>query len=130
MKPFFSMLLAGMIVATLASTAAVVVAAEKGPGASPLDCAKWKDKTRCAALNRDIQACRDKTDDEWRECMHQPAPAAKFTPPKARDCSKARNKEGCESHNSALEGCKDKRTRAEHRKCMAGQSQASAPRKS
>jgi len=126
------MLLAGMIVATFATTATVVAAgaaAEKGPGAYPMDCAKWKDKARCAALNKDIQACKDKTDDEWRECMHQPAPTAKFTPPKPRDCSTASNKEHCELHTSALEACKDKRTRAEHRKCMAGQLQAQAPKK-
>jgi predicted secreted protein len=132
MKLFYSMLLAGMIVATSANIAIVTAAgaaAEQGPGAYPMDCAKWNDKARCAALNKDIQACRDKTDDEWRECMHRPAPTAKFTPPKPRDCSKARNKEGCDSHSSALEACKDKRTRAEHRKCMAGQSQASAPKK-
>lgn len=132
MKTFFSMLLAGIIVATFANTAAVLAAgaaAEKGPGARAMDCAKWKDQARCAALNKDIQACRNKTDDEWRECMRQPAPTAKFTPPKPRDCSKARNKEGCESHGSALEACKDMRTRAEHRKCMAAQSQASAPGK-
>ncbi|OGA18398.1 MAG: hypothetical protein A3I63_02965 [Betaproteobacteria bacterium RIFCSPLOWO2_02_FULL_66_14] len=132
MKPCLSMLLAGMIVATLATTAAVMAAgtaAEKVASAYPLDCARWKDKARCAALNKDIQACRDKTDDEWRECMHQPAPAAKFTPPKPRDCSKARSAQACELHASALRACEDRGTRAEHRKCMAEQSRASAPKK-
>lgn len=132
MKPCFSVLIAGMIVATFATTATVMASetvAEKTPGAYPMDCAKWKDKARCAALNRDIQACKDKTDDAWRECMHRPAPTAKFTPPEPRDCSKARNKEACESHTSALAACKDKLARAEHRKCMAGQLQASASRK-
>lgn len=132
MKPRLSMLLAGIIVAASATTAAVMAAgtaAEKGGGAYPLDCAKWKDQTRCAALNKDIQACRDKTDDEWRECMHQPVSAAKFTPPKPRDCGKARNAQACESHGSALEACKDRGTRAEHRKCMAEQTRSSAPKK-
>ncbi len=130
MKSCFSVLLAGVIAATFAATAMPAgAAAEKGAGAYPMDCAKWKDKARCAALNQDLQACKDKTDDEWRECMHQPAPIAKFTPPKPRDCSKARDKERCEAHTRALEACKDKGTRAEHRKCMAGQLQESAPKK-
>jgi predicted secreted protein len=122
MKPCLSALFASMIVAAFAATAmAAGPAAEKAPGPYPMDCAKAKDKARCESLNQDIKACKDKTDDEWRECMHRPL-AANFTPPKPRDCSKARNKELCESHASALEACKDKRTRAEHRKCMAGQS--------
>jgi hypothetical protein len=130
MKTCLSVLLAGVIAATFATTAMPAgAAAEKDPGASPLDCATWKDKVRCAALNRDIQACKNKTDDEWRECMHLPAPTAKFIPPKPRDCSKAQNKERCEAHTRALEACKDKQTRAEHRKCMAGQLPASAPKK-
>jgi hypothetical protein len=86
-----------------------------------MDCAKAKDQARCASLNKDIEACRDKTGDAWRECMHQPPSSAKFTPPKPRDCSKAHNKERCEAHTIALEACKDKTTKAEHRKCMAGQ---------
>jgi len=132
MKPCLSVLLAGVIAATFATTAAAMPAAaavEQVPGVYPMDCAKWKDKARCAALNRDIKACKDKTDDEWRECMRQPAPTAKFTPPKPRDCSTARNKERCEAHTGALEACKDKLTRAEHRKCIAGQLQAQAPKK-
>jgi hypothetical protein len=60
--------------------------------------------------------------------MHRPAPGVKITPPKPRDCTKARNKELCEAHNAALVACKDRTTRAEHRKCMAGQLQAPAPR--
>ncbi len=94
-----------------------------------MDCAKAKDQARCASLNKDIEACKDKTGDAWRECMHRPAPAAKFTPPKARDCGKARNQERCEAHTGALEACKDKSTRVEHRKCMAGQLPAPAPKK-
>lgn len=86
-----------------------------------MDCAKAKDKARCEALNKDIAACKDKVGDEWRECMHQPAKTAKTTLPKPRDCAKARNKELCEAHNAALDACKDKTTRAEHRRCMAGQ---------
>lgn len=129
MNRCLSMLLAGMIVATFVSAATAMAAgtaAERGAGAYPLDCTKWKDKARCAALNKDIQACRDKTDDEWRECMHRPAPAAKFTPPKPRDCTKARNVKACELHASALQACEDSGTRAEHRKCMAEQSRATA----
>ena len=132
MKPCLTVLLAGAIAATFATAAVAMPAsapAEKGSGVYPMDCAKWKDKARCAALNKDIEACKDKTDDAWRECMHQPAPTAKYHPPKPRDCSKARNKELCEAHTSALEACKDERTRAEHRRCMAGQSQAQAPGK-
>jgi hypothetical protein len=94
-----------------------------------MDCAKAKDKVRCESLNRDIEACKDKVGDEWRSCMHQPAPTAKFTPPKPRDCTKARNVERCEAHTTALEACKDKKTRAEHRKCMAAQSPLAAPKK-
>jgi hypothetical protein len=124
MKSNLSVLFAGLAVATLAITAAAMPtgeAAGKGPGAHPMDCAKAKDKARCETLNKDIAACKDKTGDEWRDCMHRPAPAAKFTPPKPRDCAKARNKERCEAHSTALEACKDKTTRVEHRKCMTGQ---------
>jgi hypothetical protein len=132
MKTCLSVLLAGAIAA---ATAATVVAApsgavmEKMPGVYPMDCSKWKDPARCAALNKSIEACRDKVDDEWLECMHLPAPVAKFTPPKPRDCSSASNKERCETYNSALDACKDRRTRAEHRKCIEGQMQAPAPGK-
>jgi hypothetical protein len=131
MKSCLSVPLAGLIAATLATTAVTMpaAAAEKSPSAYPMDCAKWKDKARCAALNQDLQACKDKTDDEWRECMHQPAPTAKFTPPKPRDCSTARDKERCETYNSALEACKDKPARAEHRKCTNEQLQQPAPKK-
>jgi hypothetical protein len=131
MKSSLSVLLAAVTAATFATTAAAMPtgeAAVKGPGAHPMDCAKAKDKARCETLNKDIAACKDKTGDEWRDCMHRPAPAAKFTPPMPRDCSKARNKERCEAHTSALEACKDKTTRAEHRKCMAVQ--LPAPNKS
>jgi hypothetical protein len=122
MKLSLSMLLAGTIAATTTAMAMPAGAATgTGTGVYPMDCAKWKDKARCAALNQDIQKCKDKTDDEWRECMRQSAPTAKFTPPKPRDCSTARNKERCEAYNGALEACKDKSTRAEHRKCIAGQ---------
>jgi hypothetical protein len=127
MKPRLSVLFAGVFAATFATTAIAMpsgAAAEKGPGAYPLDCAKAKDKARCAELNRDIPNCKDKTDEAWRECMRQAAPTGKFTPPKPRDCSKARNRELCEAHTAALEACKDKSTRAEHRKCMAAQSPA------
>ena len=86
-----------------------------------MDCAKAKDKVRCESLNKDIEACRGKVGDEWRSCMHQPAPTSKFTPPKARDCSKARNQERCAAHTAALEACKDKTSRSEHSKCMAAQ---------
>ena len=127
MKPCLSVLLAGVIAATFATTAAAMPSGavmDKVPGVFPMDCAKWKDKTRCATFNQYVEACRDKTDDEWRACMHLPAPTAKFTPPKPRDCSKARNKERCEAHTSALDACRDERTRAEHRKCVDGQLQA------
>jgi len=103
---------------------------EPKPGAQPMDCAKAKDKARCEVLNKDIAACKDKVGDDWRECMHRPAPAVKVPPPKPRDCAKARNKERCEGHNAALEACKDKETRAEHRKCMAGQLPAPIDKKS
>jgi len=122
MKSSLSVLLAAAIAATIASTVAAMPsgdAAGKGPRAYPMDCTKAKDKARCESLNKDIEACKGKTDDEWRACMRQPAPAAKFTPPKPRDCTKARNEERCKAHSSALEACKDKTTRAEHRKCVA-----------
>jgi predicted secreted protein len=127
MKPSCSVLLAGVVAATFATIAAAMplgAASGKSPGAHPMDCAKAKDKARCESLNKDIEACKDKTDDEWRDCMHRPAPATKFTPPKPRDCNKARNRERCEAHSTALEACKDKTTRVEHRKCMTGQSLA------
>jgi hypothetical protein len=128
MKPCLSMLLlAGVAAATLATAATAMptgTVAKKGPGAYPMDCAKAKDKARCESLNKDIEACKDKTGDEWRDCMHRPAPAANFTPPKPRDCAKARNTERCEAHNTALDACKDKTTRVEHRKCMTRQSPA------
>lgn len=107
--------------ATAATTMPTGAAAEKGAGAFPMDCAKWKDKARCESLNRDIEACKAKTDDEWRDCMRRSAPTATFIPPKPRDCSKARNKEHCEAHTSALDACKNMTTRTEHRKCMAEQ---------
>lgn len=132
MKPCLSVLLAAVTAATFATTAAAqppAAAAGKGPGAHPMDYAKAEDKARCESLNKDIEACKNTTGDEWRDCMHRPAPAAKFTPPKARDCAKARNKERCEAHTSALEACKDKTTRVAHRKCMAGQLPAPAPKK-
>ena len=124
MNPCVSVLLTGIAAMMFAVTAAAQSPAAgavsaKGMVAKRMDCAKAKDKVRCEALNKDIEACRDKTGDEWRECMHRPAPAAKFTPPKPRDCTKARNKERCEAHTLALDACKDKTTRAEHRKCMS-----------
>jgi len=124
MKPCLQLLLAAVSSAAFATTAGAMPtgeAAAKGPSAHPMDCAKAKDQARCASLNKDIEACRDKTGDAWRECMHQPASPAKFTPPKPRDCSKARNKERCQAHTIALEACKDRTTQAEHRKCMADQ---------
>jgi len=133
MKSYLSVLLAGVVAAAFTAAAAAATSAaalEKIPGVFPIDCAKWKDKPRCEALNRNIEACREKTDDEWRECMHLPAPSAKFTPPKPRDCSTASNKARCEAYNSALAGCNDKPTRAEHRKCVDGQLQAQAGGKS
>jgi hypothetical protein len=132
MKSSFSVLLAGVAATTFAIAAAAQphgAGPRKSPGARPMDCTKAKDKARCESLNKDIESCRDKTGDEWRECMHRPAPATKFTPPKPRDCAKARNKERCEAHTTALEACKDKTSRAEHRKCMAGQMPAAAPKK-
>ena len=133
MKPSLSVLLIAVAAATFAITAAAMpsgAAAAKGPSAHPMDCAKAKDKARCESLNKDIAACKDKTDDAWRECMRRPAPTVKFTPPKPRDCAKARNKERCEVHASALQACKDMTTRAGHRKCMAAQLPAAAPKKS
>jgi hypothetical protein len=133
MKSSLTVLLAGVAAATFATFAVAMPSGAdpgKGPGAYPMDCAKAKDKVRCESLNKDIETCRGKTGDEWRECMHRPAPAAKFTPPKPRDCAKARNKERCDAHSSALEACKDKTTRAEHRKCMTEQLPAAVPKKS
>ena len=124
MKTPVSVLLAAIAAAFFANTAAAMPTGDgpgKGPRSYPMDCAKAKDKARCKALNEDIAVCKEKTGDDWRECMHRPAPAVKVPPPKPRDCTKARNNERCEAHNAALEACKGKETRAEHRKCMAGQ---------
>ena len=124
MKPTLLFLLAAVATATFSLSAAAYptgAGPEAKPGARPMDCAKAKDKARCESLNKDIETCKGKTDDAWRDCMRQSAPTAKFTPPKPRDCSKARNKESCEAHSSALGACKNKTTRAEHRKCMAEQ---------
>lgn len=129
MKLYFSTLLAGLIAATFATTVAAMpsgAALQERPSPYPMDCAKAKDKARCAALNEKIKSCRNRTDDEWHECMYQSARTANFTPPKPRDCSKARNRDLCEAHSAALEACKDKRTRAEHRKCITGQLQAAS----
>jgi len=133
MKPTLLFLLAAVATATFSLSAAAYptgAGPEAKPGARPMDCAKAKDKARCESLNKDIEACKDKTGDEWRECMHRPAPAVKVPPPKPRDCANARNKERCEAYNAALEACKDKDTRVEHRKCMAGQLPAPTPKKS
>ena len=122
MKPSLSVLLA-VAAAAFATTVAATPAGDaagKSPGAYPMDCSKWKDKARCESLKKDVEACKDKTDDDWRECMHRAAPAAKFTPPKPRDCAKAQNVERCEAHNAALESCKQVATKAEHRRCMSG----------
>jgi len=130
MKSLLSVLIAAVSAATFATIASAMPTGDgpgKGPGAHPMDCAKAKDKARCEALNKDIAACKDKAGDEWRACMRQPVPSAKFTPPKPRDCAKARNQERCEAHTAALEACKDKTTRVEHRKCMGAQ--LPAPRK-
>ena len=124
MKSSLATLLAAAFAATLASIGTATAAGEaagKSPPAYPMDCTKWKDKARCESLNRDIEACKSKTDDDWRACMRQSVPTAKFTPPRPRDCSKARNQERCEAHSSALEACKNMTTRTEHRKCMAEQ---------
>ncbi len=132
MKPRFSVLRVGLIAAIFATTVTAMpagAAAEKGPGADPIDCAKAKDKARCAALNQLIRACKDKTDDEWHECMYRSGPTANFTPPKPRNCSESRNKEVCEAHAGALEACKNKHTRAEHRKCVSEQLQAASLKK-
>lgn len=132
MNTSLSVLLAAFAATIFSATVSAMPAgdaADKAPHAHPMDCAKAKDKARCLALNKDIAACRDKTGDDWRNCMHRPVPAAKISPPKPRDCAKARNTERCLAHNAALEACKDKTTRAEHRKCMAGQPPAPAPKK-
>ena len=123
MKRYLSALLAALFAATFSSVTAAMPSGpvmEKIPGTYPMDCAKWKDKARCADLNRTIEACRNKTDDEWRVCMQFPAQAEKFTPPKPRDCSTARNKERCDAHVRALAACEKVLTRHEHRKCVAG----------
>lgn len=124
MKSSLPALLMAAIAATFASTVAAMPAGAapgKGPRAYPMDCTKAKDKARCESLNRDIEACKAKIDDEWRDCMRRSAPTTKFIPPRPRDCSKARNTESCEAHSSALGACRNKTTRAEHRKCMAEQ---------
>ena len=126
MKTFLSLFAVAIVAATVAVPAAAQNPAAagrpaEGAGARPVDCAKAKDRARCEALNKQIEACRDKTDDAWRECMHLPAAVAKFTPPKPRDCTKARNKERCEAHTRALQACEQATTRAAHRKCMAEQ---------
>jgi hypothetical protein len=129
MNPTIRVLLAGAAIATFAINAAaysIGAGPETKPGPRPIDCTNAKDRVRCESLNQDIEACRDKTDDAWRRCMRQPAPSARFVPPRLRNCAEARNKERCEAHNVALEACKDKGARTEHRKCMAGQLSAAA----
>lgn len=131
MKPRLPVLLAAAAAAMFSISAGAMPsgAAGKGPSAHPMDCAKAKDKARCETLNKNIAACKDKTGDEWRACMHMPPRAGKFTPPKLRDCDKARNKERCEAHNAALKACADAGASAAHRKCMAGQLPAPAGKK-
>ena len=124
MKSVISVFLAG-IATTIFSVSALAQNPQAGDAPAnrasrqPMDCAKAKDKARCESLNKKIEVCKDKTDDDWRNCMGHAGPAAKFSPPKARDCAKARNKERCEAHTVALADCKDMATRTEHRKCMA-----------
>jgi hypothetical protein len=129
MKTYLSVLLSTIATAAFSISAGAYstdAVSELKPGSPPMDCTTWKDKARCEALNKDIAVCKDKIGDEWRECMHRPAPAAKAAPPKPRDCAKASNKERCEAFNAALEVCKDKATKTEHRKCMDGQKSAAA----
>lgn len=126
MKTFWSLFAVAIAAATFAVPAAAQIPAAggrpaAGDRAKPKDCAKAKDRARCEALNKQIEACRDKTDDAWRECMHLPAAVAKFTPPKPRDCAKAKNKKRCEAHTRALKACEQMSTRAAHRRCMAEQ---------
>jgi transposase len=131
MKPSILMFLSTLATATFSLSAAaysVGAAPELKPGSPPMNCATAKDRARCESLNKDIEACRYRTGDEWRECMHRPPPAVKLAPPNPRDCTKASNREVCEAHNAALEACKDKDVRAEHRKCMALQQSAAAAR--
>ena len=119
----FSLLLAAVAAAAFTTGAGAMPAGDTpgtAPGTYSIDCSKWKDKARCESLKKDVEACRDKTDDDWRECMHRAAPTSKFTPPKPRDCTKAQNVERCEAHNTALENCKQMATKADHRKCMSG----------
>ena len=124
MKSVFSVFLAGTA-AAIFSVSAFAQSSQAGDvpakraSRQPMDCAKAKDKVRCESLNKKIEACKDKTDDVWRNCMGESGPAAKFSPPKARDCAKARSKERCEAHTVALDACKNMATRTEHRKCMA-----------
>ena len=123
MKPVFSVFLASLAAAIFSANAFAQNpqtgdVRAKRTSREPMDCAKAKDKARCESLNKKIEVCRDKTDDDWRNCMGHSGSAAKFSPPKARDCAKARNKERCEAHTVALEACKDSATRTEHRKCM------------
>jgi len=134
MKTFLSLLTvaitaAAVVVPAAAQNPAAGVRPAEGIRAKPMDCAKAKDRARCEALNKQIEACRDKTDDAWRECMHLPPSAARFTPPKPRDCTKARNKERCEAHTRALKACEGMATREAHRKCMAEQLPAPAANK-
>lgn len=124
MKYFPSILIAAVSAAAFATSAAAIPTYATVPSAQPMDCAKAKDKARCEALNKDIRACRDKTDDEWRDCMRRPLHPAAFTPPRPRDCANARNKERCEIHRAALQACKGKAMRPEHRRCMSGQLRA------
>ena len=124
MKFHRSMMLVAVAVAALATTVSAMPTGQgpgNAPGAYPMDCVKAKDKARCESLNKDIAACKDKTDAEWRQCMRLPPSTAKFIAPKPRDCAKARDKVICETHTKALEACRDRTTRNEHRKCMTGQ---------
>ncbi len=124
MKFRLSLMLVAVGAAALAATASAMPTGQgpgNAPGAYPMDCAKAKDKARCESLNKDIAACKDKTDAEWRQCMRRPSSTAKFIAPKPRDCAKARDKEICEAHTKALQACADRTTRDEHRKCMTGQ---------
>jgi len=125
MKSLFAGLLAGIAAMALAVSASAQSAAAgarlgQGPGAKPLDCATAKDKARCEGINDDIAACKGKTDDDWRACMHR-LDTVRFAPPRARDCSKSHNRVRCDAHTQALEACKDKATRAEHRQCVLAQ---------
>lgn len=90
-------LLVGGLAAVLFSLSSF---AQSAPGAVAGDCSKARDPSRCEALQKAKDACKDKSQADKRKCMIESMPPM--------DCSKARKPERCAAMEQARVECKDK----------------------